>query len=296
MRTSILFDGDIKNEEFQIYTRSMGTDSELIYDEDGRDRGSFTSEWILSYRPGRIDGEWVVFSPRSICSYEPEASLSLLRDFVQLADGNGRVIQRFAAKHGALGLCEEHSLPAHHRSGNGRCEERRRPGDDVRESLRSWLRYAARARAILNLASAVIAGRDGDYGEWRVLGTRSMLGRRRSMIPKPGNREYQKQYLAHEVRTWLNECRAQPAITWEKATPIFRLRAETLLGVIGIALMSAILKSGGIMACSACGLLYTPKRKPAASKNHYCEKCGKGQRAAKRMWARKQRDPNRLFR
>lgn len=95
----------------------MPTDSELIFDEDGRDRGSFASEWILSHRPGRIDGEWVVFASRSGCSYEPDASLSLLRDFVQLANGNDRVVQRFAAKYGALGLCEAHGLPAHHRLG-----------------------------------------------------------------------------------------------------------------------------------------------------------------------------------
>lgn len=231
----------------------MPTDSELIFDEDGRDRGSFASEWILSHRPGRIDGEWVVFASRSGCSYEPDASLSLLRDFVQLANGNDRVVQRFAAKYGALGLCEAHGLPAHHRLGKGRCSERRRPGDDVRESLRSWRHYAARARAILSLASAVADGRDGDYREWRVLGGRSMLGRWNVPIPKPGDREYQKQYLAYEIRTWLTQCRARPAITWEKATPVFRIRADTLLGVIGIALMSAILKSGSIVTCTACG-------------------------------------------
>ena len=275
----------------------MSADRELIFDENGRERGSFTSEWFLSRRPGRIDGEWVVFAPGSGYFYEPDPSLSLLRDFVQIADGKDRAVQRFVVKHGALGLCEDHGLPAYHRLGKGRCRQLGRPDHDVRESLRSWRHYAARASAILSLASSVADGRDGDDREWRVLRSRSMLGRKPGTpIPKPGDREYQKQYLAYEVRTWLNECQARPLVTWESATPVFRIRADTLLGVIGIALMSAFLKSGSIVTCSACGCPYTPKRKPAASKHHYCAKCGNGKRAAKRMWARKQRDPNRISR
>ncbi len=263
--------------------------SGLIFDQNGNARGSFTGHWILTRRGGRIEGESVVFSIRDYTAYEPEPSLTLLGDFVDLADGDPRDITRFARKHGALGLCE-HGLPFGHREGKGRCRGQVKPGDDVRESLRAWRHYAARARAILNLAASVEAGRDGDPARWKVLGSRSMLGRRGAPIPSPGDREYQKQYLAHEVRTWLNECGARPAITWEESAPRFRLSCASLIGVIGIALMSAILKSGSIVTCSACGLPYTPKRRPAARRNHYCGRCGEDKKAAKRVWARKHRD------
>jgi hypothetical protein len=261
------------------------TDNPLLFDEQGRTRGSFTSEWIITYKGGRVDGHWIVFSTKSFTSYEPEPSLTLLGEFIRLADGDDREITRFARKYGALGLCA-HGLP----SGQPGCARKTQHGEGFRESLQSWRHYAARARALLNLAAAVSEGRVGDRTEWQVLGSRSMLGRKAAPLPKPEDREYQRQYVAFEIRTWLLQSGAVPAITWDGKTPVFRLRAPDLIGVIGIALMSAVLRSGSTMICSACGLPYTPKRKPAVGKNHYCQKCGENKKAAKRLWARKQRE------
>ena len=121
------------------------------------------------------------------------------------------------------------------------------------------------------------------------------MGRKGAPLPKPGDREYQKLYMAHEIRTWLLQSGAVPAITWKHKTPVFRLRAPSLIGVIGIALMSAVLRSGSTAICSACGLPYTPNRKPAAGKNHYCQRCGENKKAAKRLWARNQRESRRAM-
>jgi hypothetical protein len=259
------------------------SDSPLLFDAQGRTRGFFTSEWIPTFKDGRIEGESIILS--SLSAYEPEPSLVLLGEFMRLADADDREIIRFIRKHGSLGLCV-HGFPSAHPE----CSLRNRAGGDLRESLRAWHHYAARARALLDLATAVADGRDGDRKAWQVLGSRSMVGGKAAPLPKPGDREYQKQYLAFEIRTWLLQSSVVPAITWEGKTPVLRLRAVGLIGVIGIALMSAVLGSGSTAICSACGIPYSPKRKPSLGKNHYCQKCGRNKKAAKRVWARKQRE------
>jgi len=283
----ILLDGAAYCDVLWIYFRSMRGDL-LLFDEHGTRRGSFTAERILAPKGGRIDGQSIVFSNERNAFYEPEPSLALLGDFIALADGDPRKITQFSRKYSSLGLCA-HGFPSSHLLGSGPACKNNQTKDELWESLAAWQHYAARASALLRLASEVADGRDGPQKDWRLLRSRSILGRKGAPIPKPGDRDWQRQCIAWEIRVWLRQAGARPTITWLGKTPVFRLTADSLIGIIGVALLSAVLGSGSVVICSACGIPYSPKRKPAAGKNGYCHVCGKNKRAAKRLWARKQR-------
>jgi hypothetical protein len=263
--------------------------SGLLFDQDGNPMKSFRGQHIVAYEPGElVTGDRIIVG-ESLRFYEPMPSLELLGAFVQLEEGADKEIYRFAKRHGMLGLCKHGKPPYHLRSSF--CQ----PGEARSEKLAAWRHYASRAGALLRLASEIDANRCGALDDWNVLGTWSFGRWHSAPRPKQGIPEdpnWRKALVASEVSHWLVQCWLRPAIEWDEPNPTFRLRTDTLIGVIGVSLMTAILRRGGLATCSACGSPYVPKRKPASGRNQFCSSCGKT--GAKRAWAQKQSEAKRL--
>jgi hypothetical protein len=78
------------------------------------------------------------------------------------------------------------------------------------------------------------------------------------------------------VCQWLEECDVRPVLLWQGSKIDFQLGTcfSSLVGAIGIQLLSAILRHG-FRICSGCGYPYPPNRKPRADLNQYCQSCKK---------------------
>ena len=271
--------------QVKIYSSSMHQEDTtgLIRDPDGKAYLAFRGEDVWTFQFLGIEGDTLVFSSKRPKTYRSEPSLEILSQFEQLATGDSQAITRFARKYGALGLCRHGrpvGLPMH------RCQWPPSPPSVWREPLKSWQVYAKRVRAILLLVSDAYGNTSAAQEQWQVLNRESMSGRNGIPIPGAKEKQLKKIFLAHEIRTWLRACGTMPAMEWAGASPSFRLRSDTLLGEIGVALMSAVLRGGGVATCSDCGRIYAPKRKPPFGRNHFCPACGLEKRGAKRLWAR----------
>jgi len=270
----------------------MRTDTTgLLYDQDGNPLQSFLGQIIVAHEPGDLVAGDKMLPGKFSRFYEPMPSLRLLGEFVQLEEGADKEIWRFAKKHGMLGLCK-HGKPPYHLRGTF-CS----PLEAEGEKLAAWRHYASRAGSLLRLASEISANRIGARGDWNTLRSRRFGSWRRTPTPRewtPEDPHWRRELVVSEVSRWLVQCWIRPAIAWDEPNPTFRLRSDTLIGVIGISLLTAILKRGGLATCAACGSPYVPKRKPAPGRNQFCEHCGKGKKAAKRLWAQKRREAIRL--
>ena len=269
--------------------------SGLIFDDDGRPIGTLPVGFVVTYQGGRIQDNFVVFKTReSLACYSPKPTRQLLSAFMGLATDDGARIGRFARRHGALGLCK-HGLPLGHylRGGKTRCYDQELSGHVLRERLDSWRRLAAHAASIVKLAASLAEGKPGSRHAWAEFGSEWVIvGRAVHGLAITDVREGRAR-LARAVSIWLRQAEVVPSIDWDAKQPSFGLTSQTLIGVIGVALLSTLLRSRALATCAACGQPYVPKRKPQEGRLSFCSLCGKGGRASKRLSARARRQSGR---
>lgn len=210
----------------------------------------------------------------------------VLRQFVGLADASPDRILAYARRWGVLGICDQHGLPGNHpgpRVRDGKVEYCWPCGWDGRsgwDPLLAWRQHADDARRILLLASRT---RDADapyapHSDWEQLAIRVNFwlswGNVRPWLVAPGRGDIARLRLVF-------------ASEWQIVNPEF-----PLFGVLGMQLAFAVLGERGLIACSYCGNLFEPKRRPRPNQNHPCERCGR--RAMNRENKRRQRERERV--
>lgn len=267
----------------------------LIFDEDGRPMGTLPVGFVLTYKGGRIQDNFVVFKTReSLAYYSPEPTRQLLSEFIGLATDDGARIEKFARRHGALGLCK-HGWPLGHylRSGQTRCYDRELSGHVLRERLDSWRRLAVHAASIMKLAASLAEGKPGSRDAWAEFGSEWLIAGWAVHALEVTDVREGRQRLARAVSILLMQAEVVPRIEWDGRQPSFGLTSHTLIGVIGVALLSTLLRSRALATCAACGQPYLPKRKPQEGRLSFCAGCGKGGRGSKRLSARARRQSER---
>ena len=88
-----------------------------------------------------------------------------LHRFLKLADAPAKNIETFARRFGVLAICQDHGLPVSHQEG---CLPLGFAAD-CHEPLRHWREYAARMRAVHEIARELRAGRIGQDSDWWIL-------------------------------------------------------------------------------------------------------------------------------
>lgn len=79
--------------------------------------------------------------------------------------------------------------------------------------------------------------------------------------------------LVSAVQNWLQLGAVAPVFTWPSTGPDVLMGGSGVFAAIGVQIMMAISRSGGLAICSACGRAYVPHRRLAANRRHYCEDC-----------------------
>ncbi len=186
---------------------------------------------------------------------------SLLHRFVNLREADARAIAAFVRRWGPLGLCQHGRSPAHASDGppsSERCARRIDDGFAV-EPAGVWRSVAHEARAVLNLATAIHAGRPGEEVDWKSVGVDNW----RLGVPRAN--------LTVIVNRWLEIGAVVPRLTAlnDKATKLGEMRivldGDGLLGGIAGMLILAVARTEGIIPCQevGCPRLAEPARRGA---------------------------------
>lgn len=240
-----------------------------IVGEDGKvDRPSAAAGWIL---PGRawIEGDVLRWEDEPI--RETWGDSDMLAAFIALADPESDV-PAFAERYGVLRLCE-HELPASHNpvpppwllrsTRTGGCS-----GLDEEPAL-IWRIFAAQARAILNIAAAVRAGRPGPERDWSLIYSRS--GRAAPWWRQDATIDALK--LAQVVNEWLYMGNVRPSL---QGRELRMVSTGGLFGALAVRLASAVAVAQAIYLCDGCGQpidVGNRGRRPQAGRRAFCESC-----------------------
>ena len=224
------------------------------------------------------------------------ATRDLLQRFLKLADAPAKDIEHFAKRFGVLAICQDHSLPVSHQEG---CL----PlgfADDCHEPLRHWREYAARMRAVHEIARELRAGRIGQDSDWWVLyphfeknqpfsniwvdeTARNWRARKRQQALLLARHQ-----LCSEMDNLLKLADVALGLEWQRAARskglprpaqwVVRLRYGhwlNLFGALVVQLLLEVCDSGeDVYFCSGCRSSYTcESRHPNASQNNYCPSC-----------------------
>jgi transposase-like protein len=83
--------------------------------------------------------------------------------------------------------------------------------------------------------------------------------------------------LRDALARWIAEADVRPKLfIAERGSQTIALGGRGLLGALAVQLLFAVCRTQGLEVCSACGMAYAPKRKPAPGRLRYCEPCRKG--------------------
>ena len=220
-----------------------------------------------------------------------------LHRFLKLADAPAKNIETFARRFGVLAICQDHGLPVSHQEG---CLPLGFADDDCHEPLKHWREYAARMRAVHEIARELRAGRIGQDSDWWVLyphfeknqpfsniwvdeTARNWRARKRQQALLLARHQ-----LCSEMDKLLKLADVALALEWQgaarlKGLPrpaqwVVRLRYGhwlNLFGALVVQLLLEVCDSGeDVYFCSGCGSSYTCEgRHPNASQNNYCPSC-----------------------
>ncbi len=256
-------------------------DDELAPPKDAEDkpRQGLESRLRFWYKNPRLDGDWLRWQIDSgdYRGDEPFPDLDLLRRFAGLSTAKDAKFLRFARQYGPLWICHHGYAWAHtqgRKRGTGRCYRRAIEEGELREPLAAWRRYASRASAILSIAARLREKLPVPEKAWERLSANPMVGEKRDSWIFRNPVQSARQTVQNAVNEWLYQCEVRPFLWWNDEAPAFDL-SSSLLGAIGIQLMSALMRREHFQSCHACGQLYAPKRRPRKGENNYCEECGK---------------------
>jgi hypothetical protein len=97
---------------------------------------------------------------------------------------------------------------------------------------------------------------------------------------------------------WLRLGDMRLGFDWTGTGPTLKLvfGGAGLFGALGVQLLLAVARTKGFTFCSACGLPFTPKRRPRADERHYHPTCREAAlRDAARAYRQRKVETNRLF-
>jgi hypothetical protein len=173
-----------------------------------------------------------------------------------------------------------------------RCEDDGGRYDDYWfwEPLSSWRSFPGQARALLNMIAAVHQGKAGSPEDVHA----AHAGHRHTgWVPTTVGAT--RLEIAVCVDEWLQLARVRPVVRWlDGEAARISLGGGNLFGAVGITLAMQAARLEGLAICSACGIAYTPTRRPRADQRHYCERCrteGAPQRDAATDYRKRQYSP-----
>lgn len=220
--------------------------------------------------------------------------VTLLGDFVRLADANDMAIAAFAERFGALYLCKKHRRPSAHAPGeelkavvldysapkidinavlqggfNNRCpldtQVTEEEGVFYVEPLARWRHYAREAKATLKIVSELHRGRIGSLADWD-----AFHGRPARTLPDLNTA---RAVVMDRVDRWMTEGRVQPSMCWHSDRVEVVFGNGTLFGALAVQLLSSVAKRATFVTCSECAAIYAPRRQPRADRRNYCPAC-----------------------
>jgi hypothetical protein len=251
-----------------------------------------TRGWLLpksvEMRGKRLFYDLISFPPRIV-----RPGPSVLGEFVQLADGEGERIVRFAKEWGVLRLCK-HGLPSPHEALGGAKPWTQRvdcfPGRVRRgsiatvgqriplfwlwEPIEAWQLLARRARALLNLTSEVRGGRTGSDEDWKFL-TGFPIQR---LGQDPSFRDIERDpwvYIADNLNYWFGLRPVVLNFSLDQGRLKIGNLAESLFAYLQMQLAFAVGQGAGLCFCSGCSTFYSPPRRPNPNRRNYCGECGR---------------------
>ncbi len=253
----------------------------------------------------RLDGDLLVYRPGTATAGEAIDYTGALGAFLRMKDADG--VLKFAQRYGPLALCA-HGVPATHNPtiddpvgidrGLG-CRPVRRTADDgedeYTEPVAAWLRLAAQARAILDVAASLHHNRRPDARSWRLAMGYSEDGTGATAAPPtpidPGRLADCRDWLSVRISWWLLFDPPRPAFHWRKPRPDVVLVCGTF-GHIALQLAAACAGTADLMRCDGCRQPYIREgRRAQAGRRNYCPDCrdsGAPQRDAKADFRQRQ--------
>jgi len=250
----------------------------------------------------RLDGDRLVYRPGTAAAGEAIDYTGALGAFLRIKDTDG--VREFAQRYGPLALCA-HGVPATHNPtiddpvgidrGLG-CRPIRRTTDDgedeYTEPVAAWLRLAAQARAILDVAASLHHNRRPDARSWRLAMGYGEDGTG-ATAPTPIDSERladYREWLSIEINGWLRLDPPRPVFRW-RPRPDVVLVCGTF-GHIALQLAAACAGTADLMRCDSCRQPYVRKgRRAQAGRRNYCPGCrdsGAPQRDARRDFRQRQ--------
>lgn len=227
-------------------------------------------------RPNWVKGDFerseIVYDTQTPVYDLAAPDLPLLDRFVRLVEASDGEIVSFAQKYGVLSL-----------------RAFRQPGGYA-EPIESWRVMAQAARATLQLAVAIYDNRSTRRQDWACLRGwyyerwRDVLSKNLSQPEIRAAAE--RNQLEDVVNRWIEWAEISPCFSWTRRSGgvdaqvgITNCRGAfggslTLRGALAYQLFLAVAQSRALATCSSCGRVYAPKRKPAETRNRYCDTCG----------------------
>jgi hypothetical protein len=239
-----------------------------IVDADGRiDRPLAQATWATAGSHELADGGLQAIGQPI---HEVHADEELLARFVELVGRDDQALVTFADRYGLLGLCE-HELPASHnpmpygfQSGVATwCNS------IETESTAIWRTFSGQARAMVNVAAAVRAGRPGAERDWAEIYARS--GRNAPWWKQSADVDASN--LAHVVNEWLQLGNVRPALAGRELRMI---TSGGLFGALAVRLAAAVATAPTVYLCDGCGNpvdLSSRDRKPQTGRRVFCDAC-----------------------
>jgi hypothetical protein len=189
-----------------------------------------------------------------IYSVEPKTMSSgtgLFDEFCALADADEGEFLRFGQKWVGLNLARKSC-----------------PHLEYADPIRGWRDIARRMRALCRIGAELSFGRVGRLEDWASLNVRV------EDLEKSLNEA--RFALMSQVRQLVIQARLQPVLFWNPGKDGWQIDLDSsggsnLMAVLCIQLMLRVADKDGFAICSICHRTYVPSRKPAASRQNYCD-------------------------
>ena len=210
----------------------------------------------------------------------------LLEEFTRLIDGSANKVRRFVLKWGPLWWCTEH---------HDCCWQPELPLQWVREdaehrwvpaeAIEDFQAEAKRVKAALDIVDRLREEKPGASKDWEIFW--------------PGDTGAGERNFRLDRLWWMNKVNrnlsmwrgASLWLEWSKKDRTPKLTINTGLGffpVVWLQVAQFVTGAKGLYVCDGCGKLYIRlKRRPPKGRNHFCDECGKKDRGAKKLYARK---------
>lgn len=197
----------------------------------------------------------------------------ILDQFLLLHEAGDDEIRRFAQRWGPLRREEAASLldgtPA-------TAIELKMLSVICREPMAAYREYSRAARAVLNVAAQLHAGKVGSSEDVSLIAAFCPIAPGLSPLEEAAR---QRLILSAVLGDWMRDT-VHPELDWGDSSPTIDLRPNGSFGAIVTTLAFAVARTDGLALCASCGQAFVPPRRPAAGRRSYCGECGP--RAARR--------------